>query len=183
MMKAHILRRAYRDAAICIPLYEQSRVNQSLFPELATFDGSGADSIPGVIDAYATCVQVQTVLIDCHRLLAQYLADKYTRYLAEHPVRYWFIGDVVPLEHLVFVQEVDVRFRDLVKIKDVNSFTLHDVACLHHRCHLVRKWMKDMVKLIAEMQEAVDTDTVQYRDPNDAPAQDTEDNIVVDAQP
>lgn len=152
MLKSHIYRRANQDAALCIPMYEQSRVVNAIFPEIAQFKGYVEGVASEVIEAYAVCVQVQTVLFDSHALLASYLNRVYTAYHKQHPVRYWFIGDIVPLDKVVFVSQVDKLFRELMTLKVKTPVREHSPDCLRHRIRAVQLWLKTMSELYAKMQ-------------------------------
>jgi hypothetical protein len=152
MMKSHIYRRAAQDAALCIPMYEQSRVVNAIFPEIASFKGYAEGTSSDVIEAYAICVQVQTVLFDSHALLTAYLNRVYTDYRKEHPIRYWFIGDIVPLDKVVFVSQIDKLFRELLTLKVKTPVAEHSPVCLRHRIRAVQLWLKAMTELYTRMQ-------------------------------
>lgn len=180
MMKSHIMSRAHRDAALCIPLYEQSRVIRAIFPELASFQGGILDTAVEVIEAYAVCVQVQTALHDSQLLLAKYLQAVYAQYQSEHPIRYWFIGDVIPLDSVLFVVKVDLLFRELFDLKVKYRAEGSDLHCIRTRITAVQRWLRKIVKLYAEMQVSIENDTVAYLTKPSSESLGKEDGIIVD---
>ena len=162
MLKSHIIRRANQDAALCIPMYEQSRVINAIFPELSSFKGGIGGISAEVVEAYAVCVQVQTVLFDSHVLLSKHLAEVYSAYREKHPIRYWFIGDVVPLDRIAFVARVDALYKELLTLKKEIPVSYNDVACLRSRIRAVQSWLGKMVKLNTAMSVALAQGNVAY---------------------